>query len=308
MSFISPEDVLADKHIYKVQHFLRHLVSKNNINLPEEYIENLEDKYKDYIYNLDEQLEREFYKKNDFRTTVRGIKVRGVYDTEKEAQIRAKQLQRKDKNFNVYVGQVGFWLPWNPAPHTIEQQEYFENELNELVQKYKENQADKEDHFRENVEYVKEQAEKKVKEQKAEQQKLADQENQEKMEARAAEIDELGLERKTAKLKNKEELATDAEEQPSIATAEQPSAATEEQPSSTDGQTTGGQGQGQEQPSEGQEEPSEGQVVNDTQTVEKPDFTSNAKLSENEAKEMQDGLQKMDPWMARKMGGGGSKE
>ena len=261
MSFVSPEDVLADKHIYKVQHFLRDLVSKNNINLSEEYIENLEEKYKDYVYNIDDQLEREFYKKNDFRTTVRGVKVRGVYDTDKEAQIRAKQLQRKDKNFNVYVGQVGFWLPWNPAPHKIEHQEYFENELNELVQKYKENQTDKEDHFRENVEYVKEQADKKVKEQKAEQKLLAKKEEQIKIEARAEEIDELGLERKTAKLKTQEMTTI----------------------------------------SENQEQEQTVNDVSTEEKVEKPDFTSTAELNDEGAGKMRDNLQEIDPWMARKM-------
>ena len=83
-----------------------------------------------------------------------------------EAQIRAKVLQRKDKNFNVFVGQVGFWLPWDPAPHNVEGQEYFESELNELVKKYKENQENKDIHFRENVEYVKEQAQKKADEER----------------------------------------------------------------------------------------------------------------------------------------------
>ena len=277
MSFISPEDVLANKEIFKVQHFLKDLISKNNINLSEDYIEKLEEKYKDYVYNIDDQLEREFYKQNDFRTTVRGVKIRGVYDTDKEAQIRAKQLQRRDKNFNVYVGQVGFWLPWNPAPHKIEHQEYFENELNELVHKYKENQTDKEDHFRENIEYVKEQADKKVKEQKAQQKVLAEAEEQKKIEARASEIDELGLKRKTAKLKN-QEMTTISEEQPVN------DVSTEENDVNTEVNTE--------------------EVI--TEEV-KPDFVSNAELNDDGAEKMRDNLQEIDPWMARKMAGGESK-
>jgi hypothetical protein len=41
------------------------------------------------------------------------LKVRGVYDTLREAQVRAKVLQRRDPNFNVFLGQVGYWLPWD---------------------------------------------------------------------------------------------------------------------------------------------------------------------------------------------------
>jgi hypothetical protein len=166
LSFISPENVLRNKELFFMQNFLHNLVKKNNINLDDEYINNLEDKYKDFLYTAQDNLDKEFSEKNDFQTTVRGIKVRGVYDTQKEAEIRAKVLQRKDKNFNVFVGQVGFWLPWDPTPHKIENQEYFETELNQLVKKYNENQEQKQDHFRENIEYVTEQAAKKVEEEK----------------------------------------------------------------------------------------------------------------------------------------------
>ena len=66
-------------------------------------------------------------------------------------------MQKTDPNFNVYIGQVGYWLPWDPRADAIEGQEYAETELNELVKKYKDNQTNKDIHFRENIEYVKEQ-------------------------------------------------------------------------------------------------------------------------------------------------------
>ena len=112
------------------------------------------------MYINQEKLESEFYEKNEFKTTVRGIKVRGSYDTLQEAQAKAKKLQQNDKNFNVYIGQVGFWLPWDPNPHSIDSQEYAESELNNLVKKYRENQEKKDQHFQENIEYAKEQSEK----------------------------------------------------------------------------------------------------------------------------------------------------
>lgn len=158
LSFISPENVLKNKNLFMVRKFLANLINEKNINLDQEFLDTIDEKFDDFLYTRSENLEKEFSEKNDFQTTVRGVKVRGVYDTMQEAQVRAKILQKKDKNFNVFVGQVGFWLPWDPNPHNIENQEYFESELNELVKKYKENQDSKDDHFREHVDYVKEQA------------------------------------------------------------------------------------------------------------------------------------------------------
>ena len=163
LSFVSPENVLNNKELYYVHKFLK-TISKN-YDLDENSIE---EKFKDFKYVNQDVLEKEFYEKNDFRTTVRGIKVRGVYDTLREAQVRAKVLQRRDPNFNVFLGQVGYWLPWDPNPHKIDNQEYGEQELNELVKSYRENQEKKDIHFQENIDYVKEQAAKKNAKQKEE--------------------------------------------------------------------------------------------------------------------------------------------
>ena len=159
LSFVSPEDILNKKELYFINKFLT--TFGKNYGLTEQ---ECEDKYKDFMYLNQEKLEKEFYEKNNFQTTIRGLKVRGVYDTLKEAQVRAQVLQRKDPHFNVFIGQVGYWLPWDPNPHKVDKQEYAEKELNTLVQKYRENQDMKDEHFRENLEYAKEQAAKKDKE------------------------------------------------------------------------------------------------------------------------------------------------
>ena len=153
LSFISPENVLKNKDIFLIHAFLK--TFGKNYGLTEE---ECQDKYKDFLYMNQEKLEKEFYEKNNFQTTMRGLKVRGVYDTEKEANVRAKALQRRDPNFNVYVAQVGYWLPWDPNPHSVDRQEYAEKELNTLVSEYRSNQEKKDEHFRENIDYVKEQA------------------------------------------------------------------------------------------------------------------------------------------------------
>ena len=70
---------------------------------------------------------------------IRGIKVRGVYATKDEADTRAKELQKVDPDFHVFVGEVGKWLGWDPDPNSIDDQQYREDELNKLMFNYKKN-------------------------------------------------------------------------------------------------------------------------------------------------------------------------
>ena len=153
ISFVSPEDVLKNKDVFLVHKFLETIAKNYDLDK-----NSIQEKYKDFLYVNSDKLEKEFYEENDFRTTIRGVKIRGVYDTMREAEVRAKLLQKRDRNFNVFVGQVGYWLPWNPQHDKIENQEYAESELNNLVKEYRANNEKKEQHFNENIEYVKEQA------------------------------------------------------------------------------------------------------------------------------------------------------
>ncbi len=101
--------------------------------------------YDDFLYKNRTKLEDEFYAQNNFRTTVRGLKVRGVYGAQQEAVNRAKKLQRTDPIHNIFVGEVGKWLPWDPNPNDVSDQEYAEDQLNTLMKKYKENEEAREE-------------------------------------------------------------------------------------------------------------------------------------------------------------------
>ncbi len=103
----------------------------------------LKEQYDDFMYVAKTKLEDEFYAKNEFRTTVRGLKVRGVYASQAEATLRSKKLQRQDTLHNIFVGEVGKWLPWDPEPTEVSEQEYAEDQLNTLMKKYKENEEDR---------------------------------------------------------------------------------------------------------------------------------------------------------------------
>ena len=142
ISFVSPEKELVKKETFNLHRFLKSNSEKYGLDEDE-----IVQQYDDYVYENRETLEKEFFEANDFRTTVRGVKVRGVYDTYREAEVRAKILQRKDTSFHVFVGQIGYWLPWDPCADDIEDQEYTEKSLNKLVKKYKDNQKKKEEYF-----------------------------------------------------------------------------------------------------------------------------------------------------------------
>ena len=97
----------------------------------------------DFLFKEQAKLEEEFHAKNNFRTSIRGFKVRAVARDEKEAEIRAKKLQGSDKYHNIYCSEVGKWTPWDPKPHMVENHEYAQEELNNLMKKYKENEDHK---------------------------------------------------------------------------------------------------------------------------------------------------------------------
>ena len=118
-------------------------------NLKELSASNIKEQYDDFIYQHGVKLEDDFYAKNNFQTTMRGLKIRGSYGQKEEAESRAKKLQKMDPDHNIYVGQVGKWLPWDPSPSAIPDQEYAEDQLNTLMKKYKENEEAREQFHKE---------------------------------------------------------------------------------------------------------------------------------------------------------------
>lgn len=126
--------------------------------------ESIENIYSNFLMEHDEELQAKFDKEVDFHTNIRGVKVRGVYDSYKEAQIKAKKLQTSDPRFNNYVGQVGYWLPFDPNDDKIENQEYAETQLNTMMKKYNENRDMREEMFRQQNDKKREEAERKAEE------------------------------------------------------------------------------------------------------------------------------------------------
>lgn len=189
LSFISPEKVLADKHLFcfgeylkewelnkgleKYTQFTAFLSHKYGIPLDdlqadlkgfckEEkdnlFMTTLPDEYKTYLDANEERLEKEFSAANQFRTTVRGIKVRGAYPTQQEAELRCKLLREVDPNHDVFVGPVGMWMPFHPEAYKTGRVEYVEEELNQLMHEKKKNEAQAKAQFDKRVRETKEKA------------------------------------------------------------------------------------------------------------------------------------------------------
>jgi hypothetical protein len=169
LSFLSPEEILVNKEAYYFSKFLNNF-GKDIKSL----LDNLENKYPDskdlietiksnhgYLFSskeMDEQykffksvnsgdIESEFHRENNFSTSVRGIKVRGVFDTVDEAKNRCEFLKKIDNKFDIFIGQVGCWCPWSPNPNDLQNQEYSETQLNTLMKQYKKNMDDRDEVF-----------------------------------------------------------------------------------------------------------------------------------------------------------------
>ena len=139
MSFVSPEKIIQDFKGFQMCKFLQSYCKEQDLKYDDLY-----SKFEDYIYKYSEELERDFNEKNEYKTSMRGVKVRGVYLTKEEAEKRAKSLSRKDSTFNVFVGQVGYWLPWDPCADNVDKEVFQDEQLNTLMEGYEKNNINRE--------------------------------------------------------------------------------------------------------------------------------------------------------------------
>jgi hypothetical protein len=161
LSFLSPEDVIVNKEAYIFTKFIekfsgdmKKLLEGIKEKNPEQkdMIDTIADNHS-YIFEPKEmneqltfyksvhndELEANYHRDNNFITSMRGIKVRGTFDTIEEAKVRSEFLKKIDNKFNIYIAQVGCWCPWSPNPEALDNQEYSETQLNTLMKEYKKN-------------------------------------------------------------------------------------------------------------------------------------------------------------------------
>ena len=163
ISFVSPEDTLADKDVFILSKFMEGIAQDIKVcldSLPSSETARLVKERFSYLWSPGDmqsefnayrgvrqsELDEEFRKTHGvFTTSIRGFKIRGVYDTIEDAKIRAHSIKKMDDKFNVYISEVGCWCPWSPNPETISEVEYAETQLNTLMNSYKEGQNNKDD-------------------------------------------------------------------------------------------------------------------------------------------------------------------
>ena len=103
----------------------KHLVKKQNFCVismltPNAFPENKREQYKDQ--------------------SILGVKVRGVFETYEEAKKRSEDLQKMDPNFNLFVGEIGKWLPFDVDISNMQTEDdpvYREQSLNQYMKAYK---------------------------------------------------------------------------------------------------------------------------------------------------------------------------
>jgi hypothetical protein len=122
------------------------------------FVTTLEDDFKNYLDANEEQLLSGFQKEHGFQTSVRGLKIRGSYPSQEEAELRCKMLREVDPNHDVYVGPVGLWMPFHPESYKTGRVEYLEDELNQIMHEKNKNESSAKVEFDKRVRETKEKA------------------------------------------------------------------------------------------------------------------------------------------------------
>jgi hypothetical protein len=188
VSFVSPEKVLKQKEILFFQEFLKkwewnksmekfiqflNFVSyKYGLTFDDitsdfkEFVKeeqnslyvSINDDYKNFLDENENELEKQFGIAHNFQTNTRGLKIRGVYPSLEEAELRCKLLREIDPNHDVYVGPIGLWMPWEPETYKTGRVEYMEDELNQLMHEKQKNEAQAKLTFEQRVKETKQKA------------------------------------------------------------------------------------------------------------------------------------------------------
>lgn len=90
---------------------------------------------------LHEAFQKKFYQQTK---AIRSIKIRGVVDTIDEGKKRVEKLKKTDKDFNIYMIDVGRWVPFSPPSNAIPVPEDEQSELTKLIEGVKNNNLEKE--------------------------------------------------------------------------------------------------------------------------------------------------------------------
>jgi hypothetical protein len=103
--------------------------------------EEIMDKYKIFLVKNRTRLDNEFDEAHEDVPSTRGVKVRGNYPSLKKAKDRAKQMQEFEPALHTFVAPVGKWLPLNVDADEAQEQEFFLDDLNNVMGRHLESVA-----------------------------------------------------------------------------------------------------------------------------------------------------------------------
>ena len=182
MSFISPEKILKKRELYLFEQFIKQwdftkstqkffdflnfVAYKYNLDIEKlsaDFTEfakeedakmkesSLEEDYLNFMDKNEDRLNDKFNREHAFQTSIRGLKVRGVFPTQEEAELKCKKLREFDPNHDIFVGPVGVWIPWHPDAYKTGKIEFMEEELNQLHQEKLKNEAKAKQEFEQRI-------------------------------------------------------------------------------------------------------------------------------------------------------------
>ena len=189
MSFVSPEKILKKREVFlfeqfiqqwefakcmeKTTDFVNFLSYKYNLkvdNVMADFTEfakeeeaklkasNLDDDFKNFMDKNEDKLSEQFQRAHAFQTSVRGLKLRGVFPTQDEAEIKCKKLRDADPNHDIFVGPIGMWIPWDPDAYKTGRVEFMEEELNQLHHEKLKNETRAKEEFERRIKETKQKA------------------------------------------------------------------------------------------------------------------------------------------------------
>jgi hypothetical protein len=182
VSFVAPEKLLKQKNLFFFQEFLKHWDFTKSVNkftqfinfisfkysmnfdkLMEDFEEfttsekeeltysKISDDWKNFLDAKEDDLEKIFNEQVEFQTNTRGVKIRGSFPTQQEAELRAKLLREVDPHHDIGICPVGLWVPINPEAYKTGRVEYLEEELNQLMQEKKTNEQKAKQQFEKRI-------------------------------------------------------------------------------------------------------------------------------------------------------------
>jgi len=165
VSFLSPEKILKNKDVFmfsefvkgwdleksldKFTQFVNFIAFKYHLK-PEDIAEDMKefvaeetdkirsfkgvnDDYKTFLEKNEERLNDQFNEEHNLNSSVRGVKISGVFETEDEAAARARIIAELHPNEPTFIGNVGKWTAWDHDLSKCENVDYMNDELNKLM-------------------------------------------------------------------------------------------------------------------------------------------------------------------------------